>query len=110
MDEVGPPTVRELISELARIEDDLRADRGCHQGIAAADRPMLRCGSCSPLRGRVIQADGAAVHRRTVALPGGDVIPDPHGRPRLSRTGPAGGRRAARRSGRPGAGTDRPAR
>ncbi len=38
MDEVGPPTVRELIGELARIEDELRADRGCQQGIAAAER------------------------------------------------------------------------
>ena len=48
MDEVGPPTVRELIGELARIEDDLRADRGCQQGIAAADRPMPLCGPGSP--------------------------------------------------------------
>jgi hypothetical protein len=38
MDEVGPPTVRELIGELAGIEDGLRADRGCQQGIAAAER------------------------------------------------------------------------
>ncbi len=38
MDDVGQPTVRELISELARIEDDLRADRGCRQGTAAAER------------------------------------------------------------------------
>ena len=38
MDDVGQPTVRELIGELARIEDDLRVDRGCRQGIAAAER------------------------------------------------------------------------
>ena len=38
MDDVAQPTVRELIGELARIEDDLRVDRGCRQGIAAAER------------------------------------------------------------------------
>ena len=38
MDDVAEPTVRELISELARIEDDLRADRGCRQGTAAVER------------------------------------------------------------------------
>ena len=38
MDDGVPPTVRELISELARIEDDLRADRGRRQGIAAVER------------------------------------------------------------------------
>jgi hypothetical protein len=38
MDEVVPPTVRELISELAQLADDLRVDRGCRQGVAAAER------------------------------------------------------------------------
>jgi hypothetical protein len=38
MDDVAQPTVRELISELARIEDALRAERGCRPGIAAAER------------------------------------------------------------------------
>jgi hypothetical protein len=38
MDEVAQPTVRELISELARIEDALRAERGCRTGIAGVER------------------------------------------------------------------------
>jgi len=38
MEDGAQPTVRELISELARIEDDLRADRGCREGIAAVEQ------------------------------------------------------------------------
>ena len=42
MDHLAGPTVRELISELAEIKDDLRADRR-GQGARAAERaPALR--------------------------------------------------------------------